>query len=111
MDPFLNFTMEAGTFGHHNRSEAVAKLKNTDEASSAQRVHQVLRGIFPKAATIRNRYTYLQDKPWLLPVAWGDRLIRNRNKLDRRVREIQDILETEDEEIRHLQEMMKQIGL
>jgi hypothetical protein len=74
MDDFLTFTMEAGTFGHFGRDAAMARLKNERSADDISRVKKVLQRTFPEAKAIEKRYTYLQDKPWLLPVAWGLRI-------------------------------------
>lgn len=111
MDAFLIFTMEAGVFGHHNREVALAGLKHTDQDEAAPKLRQLLRRTFPKAQTIQKRYTYLQDKPWLLPVAWVHRLVKNRENLGKRAREVQEILHADTEEIRQLQKLMGDIGL
>ena len=111
LDAFFLFTMEAGVFGHHNRDAAVTALKHEEPGDESSRFRQVLRKTFPKAETIESRYTYLQDKPWLLPAAWVHRLIKNREKLARRTRQMQQILEADPEEVRKMRDLMREIGL
>lgn len=111
MEQFLAFTMEAGVFGHFQRNDALNKLKHTDQEEAVPKLRQMLRQTFPSAQTIQARYTYLQDKPWLLPVAWIHRLVKNKEKLGQRVQQMQDILDTDTEEILNLQKLMRDIGL
>ena len=86
-------------------------LKHEDSGDGSSRFHQVLRKTFPKAETIESRYTYLQDKPWLLPAAWVHRLIKNKEKLPQRTRQMQQILEADSEEVRKMRNLMRDIGL
>lgn len=111
MNPFYEFTLEAGVFGHHQRDQALNSLKHADSGDSSSRLHQVLRKTFPKAKTIQNRYTYLQDKPWLLPAAWVHRFIKNKEKLGQHTREMQQIIAADLEEVRKMRDLMRDIGL
>lgn len=111
LDEFCIFTMEAGVFGHHDRDGALAGLKNADQEGSAPRLRQLLRRAFPKAETIQNRYTYLQEKPWLLPAAWVHRLVNSRETLGRHTQEAREIFSADSSEIRRLQKLMRDIGL
>lgn len=111
LEDFFLFTMEAGVFGHYQRDTAVTALKHEDSGDGSSRIRQVLRETFPKAGTIESRYTYLQDKPWLLPAAWVHRLIKNKDKLTRRTRQMQQILEADSEEVRKMRDLMREIGL
>ena len=111
MGSFLTFTLEAGTFGHYQRDTAVTALKHENSGDGSSRFRQVLRKTFPKAETIESRYTYLQDKPWLLPAAWVHRLIKNKEKLPQRTRQMQQILEADSEEVRKMRNLMREIGL
>ena len=108
---FRGFTLEAGTFGHYQRDVAVTALKHEDSGDGSTRFRQVLRKTFPKAETIQNRYTYLQDKPWLLPAAWVHRLVKNKDKLTERTRQMQQILNADSEEVRKMRDLMREIGL
>lgn len=111
MEEFRTFTMEAGVFGHHNREGALAGLKHTDQEETAPRLRQLLRRTFPKAESIQARYTYLQDKPWLLPVAWVHRLVKTRDSLGKHAQEAKEILHADSAEILRLQQLTRDIGL
>ncbi len=111
LEQFCGFTMEAGVFGHYQRDAAVTSLKHEDSGDGSSRFHQVLRKTFPKAETIENRYTYLQDKPWLLPAAWVHRIVKNKEKLRQRTREMQQIMDADSEEVRKMRDLMRDIGL
>lgn len=110
MERFLAFTMEAGTFGHQNRDEALTALKHEEDNGTA-RVGRLLRETFPRAETIQSRYTYLQRRPWLLPAAWVHRLVKNRDKLGMRTRKMKNIISADTEEVRKLRTLMGEIGL
>jgi len=111
MEQFLAFTMEGGTFGHHNRNEALAALKHAKPDADVGRLQKALRSAFPKAETIQSRYTYLQQRPWLLPAAWLHRLIKNREKLGDTSRNMKKIISADTEEVRQLRQLMGDIGL
>lgn len=106
---FRDFTLEAGTFGQY-RDPALAGLKHSPEGD-ASRLKQLLRRSFPSAATIRTRYTYLQDKPWLLPVAWVHRLVKTRDSFGAHAREARGIFRTDAGEVRRLKRLARDIGL
>ena len=108
---FTAYTMEAGVFGHQNRDAALADLKHADPDQAGNKVRQLMKNAFPAAKTIQSRYTYLQDRPWLLPAAWVHRLIKNRQKLGSHTRNMQNILRADQKEIRTLQQLMQNIGL
>lgn len=111
LEEFCVFTMEAGVFGHHGRDGALAGLKNADQEESVSRVGQLLRRAFPGASTIQNRYTYLQDKPWLLPAAWVHRLVNASQTLGQHTQEAREIFSADTEEVRRLRKLMRDIGL
>lgn len=111
MESFRDFTLEAGVFGHYNREDAMAGLKHTNQEESAPRLRQLLRRTFPAAKTIQTRYTYLQEKPWLLPIAWVHRLIKTRESLGKHAKEAQQIMHADSEEVRRMQKLMGDIGL
>ena len=50
--------------------EAVAAQKEGRQQRSA-----VLLSAFPSARQLQGRYPYLKQQPYLLPVAWGSRLV------------------------------------
>lgn len=108
LDRFFDFTMEAGVFGKHNREagEEVLVREGTEG-----RAGTVLRQAFPSAKTLQTRYTYLQKRPWLLPVAWVHRLVLNRKKLGSRAKQAKTILSADEQVIRQRQSLKRDIGL
>lgn len=109
---FLDFTMAGGTFGKFGRDSAVIQLKNQDIGEeSVSKGKTILHRIFPSASTIEARYTYLQKRPWLLPVAWVHRVFKNKNLLDRRIHEVQNIVNVDTEEVLKLKRIYQEIGL
>ena len=108
---FTEFTLEAGVFGHHNRDGALAKMKHQQQDDSGSRAALLLRQLFPKAETIQTRYTYLQDKPWLLPAAWIHRLVKTRAGTEAHLETARQILTADTEEVTRLRKLTKDIGL
>lgn len=51
--------------------EAVAASKQNRKAGNA-----LLGSLFPPARKLKNRYPWLKKHPWLLPVAWANRIFR-----------------------------------
>lgn len=41
----------------------------------------VLKTLFPEAKKLEHQYTYLKKRPYLLPVAWGGRLLKYRREI------------------------------
>lgn len=111
MEAFTEYTMEAGVFGHYQREGALAELKQETSQNVTTRWKLLMQRTFPAAETIRTRYTYLQKCPWLLPVAWGHRLVKTRGGLRQHAEEAREILRTDSEEIRRQRRLMKNIGL
>lgn len=111
MDEFLLYTLEAGTFGHFQRENAMAKLKKTETDSAGSRWKLLLTRLFPPAGEIEARYTYLRKMPWLLPVAWIHRLIITWAGFGRHAHEARTILRADTEEVSRLNRLMRDIGL
>lgn len=111
LDNFTEFTLEAGVFGHHNRDGALAAMKHQEQDIPASRAKLLLRMAFPRAQTIQARYTYLQDKPWLLPVAWVHRFVKTRSGTDKHLETARQIITADTEEVDRLKTLIKDIGL
>lgn len=111
MAEFLLFTMEAGTFGHFQRENAMSKLKKTEVDTSGSRWKLLLVRLFPPVRTIEARYTYLQKMPWLLPVAWIHRLIITWAGFGKHAHEARVILKADTAEVTRMHRLMRDIGL
>ena len=109
---FLEFTMAGGTFGKFGRDSAIIQLKNQDiSEESVSKGKTLLRRFFPPASKIERRYTYLQGKHWLLPVAWIHRVFKNRDLIGQRMEEAQNIVTADTEEVLKLKRIYNEIGL
>lgn len=112
IEDFMEFTMSGGTFGFVGRDSGLISLKKQDRnKESVSRVSAFANRLFPSAASIENRYTYLQGRHWLLPVAWVHRFIRTKDTWGSHAKEAQSILNTDTEEVLKLKRIYKEIGL
>ena len=111
MAEFLQYTMDAGVFGQHNRSASLTGLKRAGETTLPGRLGLLLQRLFPAAKTIEPRYTYLKKHPWLLPFAWIHRLVRTRKTLGAHTREVGDIFRADSGEADRLGRLMRAVGL
>lgn len=108
VERFTQFTLEAGVFGKHGREAGLASLK---KEASASRLTVLLKRLFPGAKTIERRYTYLQSRPWLLPVAWVHRVFKTDISLKDHAKEARTILRAEDEQVMRLAGLCRDVGL
>ena len=67
--------------------------------------------LFPPAEEIKFRYTYIQGRTWLLPVAWIHRFCRGAKKFKYHVCQARNIMHGEDKEVLRLKRIYKEIGL
>ncbi|MCD7803002.1 MAG: nucleotidyltransferase family protein [Clostridiales bacterium] len=112
METFLDFTLDGGVFGHVNRESGVNALKHAESnGKSASRVKVLLKRLFPPATEIESRYTYLQNKHWLLPVAWVHRVIKTRGEISQHTHEANVILSADTDEVQRLKKLNEAIGL
>lgn len=80
----LEDLLESGVYGDSDLSRkhssnmtlgAVAADKQGKKAKGG-----VMKSVFPSAKALSGRYPYLNEKPYLLPVAWTDRLLKYRKE-------------------------------
>lgn len=112
MEEFMEFTFDGGVFGHAGRDAGLISLKS--QARSAERfsrLETICRRMFPGAESLEKRYTYLQGRHWLLPVAWLHRLFKTRGSWDSHTKEMQSILNTDEEKVLKLKRIYREIGL
>lgn len=112
MGAFLEFTMAGGVFGRVGRDSGTQSLKNQSRGrEKISRIGAVAGRLFPAAKTIESRYTYLKEKPWLLPAAWIHRLVKTRDTWQQHTEEAQNILLADKEEVRKIQKLYEKLGL
>ena len=109
LEALADLTAEGGVFGRFAVSGGTVTLRN--ETRGGGRLAAICRQLFPAAKTIESRYTYLQKRPWLLPVAWMHRVVRTWSKLGGHAAEAKDILSADETEVRRLRRMLREIGL
>ena len=109
---FLNITLEGGVFGFETRDAGVDTLKRTKGSSGRfTRIGIFLRRLFPKASTIEKRYTYIQKRHWLLPVAWIHRLSITSSRWKAHTQEAKSIMRTDEKEVDKYRVMYSKLGL
>lgn len=85
--PLLEDMLSGGVYGDSSRSRKQSSNMTLDAVAAENRGQKngsgVLGSIFPKAEKLEGRYPYLKDQPWLLPVAWADRIIHYAGELNR----------------------------
>ena len=109
LEALATMTADGGVFGRIGLDSGVNTLK--DQTGGAGRICTVFRRLFPAGRTISTRYTYLQQRPWLLPVAWVHRLIKTRKNWSNHAREAQSIMHADMEKVQQIRQLHDAIGL
>lgn len=76
--PLLADILDAGIYGDGSMSRKHSSTVTLRAASGKRK--SVLASLFPPASQLQGRYPYLSDKPYLLPVAWAQRLAKYRKE-------------------------------
>ena len=109
---FLEFTLSGGIFGQTGRDSGTNSLKSQNrDTQKISRLGTFVKRLFPSAKTIQSRYTYLQDKPWLLPAAWVHRLIITRDTWQQHAQEAQSIMSADLTEVQKIKDLYDKLGL
>lgn len=76
VEPLLHDTLCGGVYGSNDltRLHSSTVTLNAVKASRTGEKSSVLRTVFPKREYLERRYSYLKKRPYLLPVAWAQRL-------------------------------------
>lgn len=76
VEPLLHDTLCGGVYGSNDltRLHSSTVTLNAVKSSRKGRKSTVLRTIFPKKTYLESRYPYLKKRPYLLPVAWVQRI-------------------------------------
>ena len=75
-EPLLHDALCGGVYGSNSytRLHSSTVTLNAVKASRTGEKSSVLRTVFPKRAYLERRYPYLKKRPYLLPVAWVQRI-------------------------------------
>ena len=76
VEPLLHDSLCGGVYGSNSytRLHSSTVTLNAVKASRTGEKSSVLRTVFPKRAYLERRYPYLKKRPYLLPVAWVQRI-------------------------------------
>lgn len=76
VEPLLHDTLCGGVYGSNDltRLHSSTVTLNAVKASRTGEKSGVLRTVFPKREYLERRYPYLKKRPYLLPVAWAQRI-------------------------------------
>lgn len=111
MDEFLTFTLNGGVFGHNSKAAKLSEVRKNSKGGSVKRTDTLLKRAFPSANTIKIRYTYLDCKPWLLPVAWVHRFFKKKGTTADYLNESKNILRINKRDIIELNDFYRKIGI
>ena len=78
VEPLLHDTLCGGVYGSNDytRLHSSTVTLNAVKASRTGEKSSVLSTIFPKREYLEPRYPYLKKRPYMLPVAWVQRIVR-----------------------------------
>lgn len=89
LQDLLDSGIYGGASGSRKHSSTMTLHAVAAQKQGKQKKMQIFRTIFPAAKELQGRYSYLQKKPFLLPLAWGDRLLHYRKESHTAVQSIQ----------------------
>ncbi|MBE5039332.1 nucleotidyltransferase domain-containing protein [Ructibacterium gallinarum] len=109
---FFDFTMEAGVFGKEGKRQSEAVIRHARfREKRFVRFRALCNVLFPPAEAIRDKYDYIKKHPYLLPVAWVDRCLRNRQRIKNKIGESGEIILAKTQSIEKNTEFYHKIGL
>lgn len=112
LEEFAESTLYGGTFGRDDKDPGMIRLSKEEvQSGKMNRVAILMKRLFPPAKQIEARYTYLQNRPWLLPVGWIHRFIITWSSHGRHQQELKAIFTADPEEARQWNEIRKKAGL
>lgn len=111
LDEFLTFTFNGGIFGHNSKAAKLSQVRKNSQGKSVKRIDTLRKRAFPSVDTIKSRYTYLESKPWLLPVAWAHRFFIKKDSTLDYLNESKEILSTNKKDIVELNDFYRKIGI
>ncbi len=106
-EPMLEDVMEGGLYGTATKSRVHSAAMTTSAAARqhSSRAKALLYAVFRPRRVLKEKYRYLEKAPYLLPVAWLERLLRYCRELlrgDRRTNSPLDSIRVGSERIRLL---------
>lgn len=77
--PLLEDLLSGGIYGgstDQRKHSSLITLHAVEDGSASRPASRLLHTVFPSAQELRGAYPYLREKPWLLPAAWVQRIVR-----------------------------------
>lgn len=79
-NPMLEDLIDSGVFGGSSMSRKHSSNMTLQAVSAGKQGKKVgntvMKTVFPSARELSGRYPYLKERPYLLPVAWADRIVK-----------------------------------
>lgn len=107
LEKLLAYTLDSDLFGH-SRDHSVVELRKERDSSKGRVVRTML---FPPADEIESRYTFLERRHWLLPLAWTVRLCSNLSLIPARLRQLKQVAQADKTSVERYDGFMRRIGL
>ena len=107
----LDYTLDADLFGKLRDKSTVEARNRRRDSGSDGRADAVKRILFPPYEALVKRYTYIEGRRWLIPVALVHRAAVNVRSLADRANRIHAISRTTREDVDTYDDFMKRIGL
>lgn len=112
LEDFTDFTISGGVYGYVGRDQGEMFLKQQNRnGEKVSRFRTLLFHAFPPVKVLVNKYAYLGKYPWLLPVAWIQRLLDKRKEWGRFASSTKQVLTADEEKVRKLRRIYQEIGL
>jgi hypothetical protein len=110
-EELLSYTLDADLFGKLRDKSVVQSRNRRENADDDGRRSAVRRILFPPYKALVKRYTYIQGRKWLIPVALVHRAAVNVKNLTARTNAIRSIAAASREDVDAYDDFMTRIGL
>jgi len=112
-----DYILSGGVFGFNGRDSGMPLLRaeycKGATSNKSARLKTMWKYFFPSYSQMKQAYTFLDGKPFLLPVGWAVRIAKNicRGKFNKVEKQIETINSSDDEEAKKQYELFNSIGL
>ena len=111
VEELLSYTLDADLFGKLRDKSVVESRNRREHADDDGRRSAVRRILFPPYRALVKRYTYIEGRKWLIPVALLHRAAVNLKNLTARTNAIRSIAAASREDVDAYDDFMTRIGL
>lgn len=107
IDALKKYTFGADLFGK-TRDKSIISLRNDEAGSKGSVLKDTL---FPNAKKIEERYKFIKDRKYLLPVAWVARGFVNMKEIPQRLKYMKKVSNADMDSVSEYDEFISSIGL